>query len=112
LTDTVSVIVNRVTAGTFLREARVAAGLSQRELARRAGVPQPAVSRIERDHVSPRMDTLDRLLKVCGKSLELVDRPGARVDRTLIRERLRMTPGERARRTALEWNEAQPIRRR
>jgi transcriptional regulator with XRE-family HTH domain len=99
-------------AGTLLREARVAAGLSQRELARRAGVPQPAVSRIERDHGSPRVDTLDRLLRACGKAMELVDRPGGGVDRTLIRERLRMSPAERARRTALEWNQTAPIRRR
>ncbi|HEY7536460.1 MAG TPA: helix-turn-helix transcriptional regulator [Gaiellaceae bacterium] len=99
-------------AGTMLREARVAAGLTQRELARRAGVPQPAVSRIERDHGSPRVETLDRLLRACGKALELTDRPGVRVDRTLIRERLAMTPGARARRTALEWNRTASIRRR
>jgi transcriptional regulator with XRE-family HTH domain len=98
-------------AGTMLREARLAAGLSQRELARRAGMPQPAVSRIERDHVSPRVDTLDQLLRACGKALELVDRPGTGVDRTLIQERLRMSPSQRARRTALEWNQTRPIRR-
>jgi transcriptional regulator with XRE-family HTH domain len=98
-------------AGTMLREARVAAGLTQRELARRAGVPQPAVSRIERDHGSPRVETLDRLLRACGKALELTDRPGAGVDRTLIRERLGMTPGARARRVALEWNRTASIRR-
>jgi transcriptional regulator with XRE-family HTH domain len=99
-------------AGTMLREARVAAGLSQRELARRAGVPQPAVSRIERNHGSPRVDTLDRLLRACGKAMELTDRPGASVDRTLILERLEMTPGDRARRTALEWNRTRSVRRR
>jgi transcriptional regulator with XRE-family HTH domain len=87
----------------MLRQARRSAALSQRELARRAGVPQPAVSRIEREHGSPRVDTLDRLLRECGKELEVVERSGLGVDRTLIRERLRLSPGERARLTAEEW---------
>jgi transcriptional regulator with XRE-family HTH domain len=95
----------------MLREARRVSGFSQRELARRAGVPQPAVSRIEREHGSPRVDTLDRLLRQCGKELELVERPGLRVDRTLIRERLRMSPRERARRTAHEWELTRVFRR-
>jgi transcriptional regulator with XRE-family HTH domain len=99
-------------AGTVLREARQRAGFTQRELARAAGMPQPAVSRIERDHVSPRLDTLDVLLRACGLALELVERPGRGVDRTLIRERLRLTPVERARLTAKEWNRTRSIRRR
>ncbi len=99
-------------AGTVLREARRRAGLTQRELARAAGVPQPAVSRIERDHVSPRLDTLDVLLRPCGLALALVERPGHGVDRTLIRERLRLTPVERGRLTAREWNRTRSVRRR
>lgn len=99
-------------AGTLLREARLEAGFSQRTLARRAGVPQPAVSRIERHHGSPRVDTLDRLLRECGKALQLSDRPGLGVDRTLIQERLRLSPGERARLTAREWERTQVFRRR
>ncbi len=90
-------------AGSILREARRAAGLTQRALARRAGLPQPAVSRIERDHASPRFDTLDRLLRACGKELTIMERAGLAVDRTLIRERLRLSPGERARLAAREW---------
>jgi transcriptional regulator with XRE-family HTH domain len=99
-------------AGTILREARLAAGFSQRELARRAAVPQPAVSRIERHHGSPRVDTLDRLLRQCGKALQLSERPGLGVDRTLIHERLRLTPGERARLTTREWERTHAFRRR
>jgi transcriptional regulator with XRE-family HTH domain len=95
----------------MLREARRVAGLTQRELARRAGVPQPAVSRIEREHGSPRVITLDRLLRACGKELQLGQRPGLGVDRTLIRERLRLSPGERARRTAHEWERTRVFRR-
>jgi transcriptional regulator with XRE-family HTH domain len=97
-------------AGGILREARLRAGLTQRELARLAGVPQPAVSRIERDHVSPRIDTLDVLLRACGLALDLVDRPGRGVDRTLIRERLRLSVPDRARLAALEWNRTRAFR--
>jgi transcriptional regulator with XRE-family HTH domain len=99
-------------AGTILREARRRAGLTQRELASTTGVPQPAVSRIERDHVSPRLDTLDVLLRGCGLALDLVDRPGLGVDRTLIRERLRLSPRERAQLTAREWNRTGALRGR
>jgi hypothetical protein len=33
----------------------------------------------------------------------LVERPGLGVDRTLIRDRLRLTPGQRARLAVREW---------
>jgi transcriptional regulator with XRE-family HTH domain len=101
-----------VSAGTILREARHEAALSQRELAHLAGVPQPAVSRIERDHGSPRLDTLDRLLRRCGKVLQLAERPGLGVDRTLIHERLRLSPGARARLAVREWERTRVFRRR
>jgi transcriptional regulator with XRE-family HTH domain len=99
-------------AGAFLKEARRAAGFTQRELARRAGVAQPVLSRIERDHASPRFETLDRLLRECGKGLELVERPGLGVDRTLIRDRLGLSPGQRARLAAREWNRTRAFDRR
>ena len=100
-----------MTAGTILREARREAGLGQRELARRAGVPQPTLSRIERGLTSPRFDTLDRLLRECGRELDLVERAGLGVDRTLVRDRLRLTPGQRARLAAREWRETAAVRR-
>jgi transcriptional regulator with XRE-family HTH domain len=98
-------------AGSILREARLAAGLSQAELAARARIRQPAVSRIERDHISPRLDTFDHLLRACGMELRLVDRAGLGVDRTLIRERLRLTPAERARLAVHEWEATRRFRR-
>ncbi len=86
-----------VNAARVVREARRRAGLSQRAVAIRAGMPQPAVARIERGGVSPRADTLDRLLRASGYTLEPARRPGLGVDRTVIRELLRLTPGGRAR---------------
>jgi transcriptional regulator with XRE-family HTH domain len=89
-------------ARSILLEARRGAGLSQRELSRRSGVPQAAISRIEHGLVSPRTETIDRLLRACGKDVELVERPGAGVDRTLIRALFRLSPGERLRLAARE----------
>lgn len=84
-------------AARTLRHARRRAGLSQRELATRVGVPQPAVARIESGRVRPRVDTLDQLLRACGESLASVDLIGSGVDRTVMRELLKLSPAERAR---------------
>lgn len=53
--------------GATLRARRVAAGLTQRELAARAGVPQPNVSAYEVGRREPTLETaqrLDRALRV------------------------------------------------
>jgi len=91
-----------MSAYRILRYARRKAGLSQRELAERSGVPQPTIARIEAGRVSPRFETLETLLASCGRRLELVRRRGEGVDRTAIRQLLRLTPDERARRAAVE----------
>ncbi|MEX0991163.1 MAG: helix-turn-helix transcriptional regulator [Actinomycetota bacterium] len=96
----------------ILNMARRRAGLTQRELAELAGVPQPTVSRIERGKTVPTFDTLDRLLEACG--MELVVEDQAReddVDRSLIREWLSWTPEQRAVRAAEEWERTAPFRR-
>ena len=82
-------------AARLLRQARRGAGLSQRALAERTGVPQPHIARIESGAVSPRLDTLDVLLSATGSALELGRRIGTGVDRTLIRAALRRSPEER-----------------
>lgn len=69
--------------------------MTQRDLARVTGVPQPAIARIERGVVSPRLGTLERLLAGTGSSLEASPMLGVGVDRTLIRESLLRTPDER-----------------
>jgi transcriptional regulator with XRE-family HTH domain len=98
-------------AAGMLRDARRAAGLSQRALASRAAVPQPTVARIESGVVVPRVDTLDRLLAVCGRALGAVERPGMGVDRTLIRDRLRLSVTDRAHLAVLEWKRTRPFAR-
>jgi transcriptional regulator with XRE-family HTH domain len=86
-----------VDAARTLRDARRRAKLSQRALATRTGIPQPAIARIERGTVVPRVDTLDRLLAGCGEELGTGRRPGFGIDRTPIRALLRLTPAERIR---------------
>lgn len=79
----------------MLRFARGKAGLSQRQLAERAGVPQPTVARIESGAVTPRVDTLDKLLRICGYTLEVERLRGEGVDRTVIDQMLDLPPAER-----------------
>ena len=78
-----------------IRFARLRAGLTQQELARRAGISQPAVARIEGGRVVPRLDTASRLLRECGMSLELIPRAGQGVDRSTIRRMLALSPRQR-----------------
>lgn len=50
----------------LLRDARQRAGLSQRDLAKRARTAQSVVARVERGQTSPSLDTLTRLLQAAG----------------------------------------------
>lgn len=54
-----------------LIQARRRAGLSQRQLAARAHVPQAEVSRIERGLGNPTWKTVTRLLAACGARLRI-----------------------------------------
>ena len=78
-----------------LRDARRLANLTQRQLAERAQVPQATVGRIEAGLITPRVDTLEKLLRAAGQELSAGPRPGIGVDRTQIRELLRLTPRQR-----------------
>jgi transcriptional regulator with XRE-family HTH domain len=64
-----------MTSGALIREARGRHGLSQRRLALRAGASQAWISRLERDEVSPSMESLERLLLVMGEGLRLGSEP-------------------------------------
>ncbi|MBC7344819.1 MAG: helix-turn-helix transcriptional regulator [Clostridia bacterium] len=50
---------------------RAEAGLSQEELARKIGTTQPAIARMESGKMVPRLDSLAKIAKACGKRLEL-----------------------------------------
>lgn len=81
-------------ASVLLKTYRRIAGMTQRDVARRAGVPQSTVARIETGRLSPRLETFERLLRACRYSLSIVP-SGSGLDRTLIREMLALTPAQR-----------------
>lgn len=60
-----------MTAGELLRATRRKHGLTQRQLAIRARTSQAAISRIERDLVSPSVSTLAELLRLMNEELVL-----------------------------------------
>ncbi len=64
-----------MTAATLIRRARTAAGLTQAELAARAGTSQATVSLYERARKDPSAATLDRLLRAAGWRLEAAPMP-------------------------------------
>jgi transcriptional regulator with XRE-family HTH domain len=99
-----------MSAASILGYARRKANLSQRELGRRAGTTQATISRIEDGLVSPRFDTLERLLDVCGFQLQTIPRRGIGIDRGAIRELLRTTPVERARLAVEEARNLEKLR--
>jgi transcriptional regulator with XRE-family HTH domain len=85
-----------MSAGELLRQARRRHGVSQRSLAIRARTTQSAISRIERDRVSPTVETLGELLFLLGEDLELgSEKREWGIDETLVDERLTLTPAER-----------------
>jgi transcriptional regulator with XRE-family HTH domain len=62
----------------LVRDARRAAGITQSELADRAGTAQPAVAAYESGARTPSLSTLGRLLGACEHDVELLARPRVR----------------------------------
>ena len=81
----------------LLREARRQRGWTQAQLAFCAGVAQSVVARWESGRVTPRVDSLRRVLVAAGfePQVELVD--DSSVERDQIAQRLQWTPLERLR---------------
>lgn len=89
-------------AARALRVARMRAGFSQTELARRAGVSPQSINRIERAQTVPRVDTLNHLLAAAGATITITTRPDAALEREPIRELLRTPPRARLGASQLE----------
>jgi transcriptional regulator with XRE-family HTH domain len=85
------------TGADLIREARKRAGLTQRELAERAGSTQSSVARWESARSEPSFANVVRLLRLCGfvldVRLELYD-DGLRDDWAQAQAALRRTPDE------------------
>ena len=100
----------------LLARVRAEAGLSQDELARRAGTSRTAVSAYEHGRKSPSLDTAERLLAGSGYELDAIPRisfsavAGRRGRTQLVPDRLPRLPIERALATvrlplALNWSQ-------
>ena len=90
-----------MTAGQLLRDKRRRHGLTQSQLAARARTSQAAISRLERDLVSPSVGTLRTLLDLMGEELVLDARPiDYGHDPSLLALNLPLSPEQRIARQA------------
>ncbi len=88
-------------AGSLIRLARRAAGLTQEQLARRMNTTQTAIARLERHDSNPRLSTLRRAVEATGARLTLDVQPAPStanddLDVDQLREHLRRSPAQRA----------------
>ncbi|MGA3220706.1 MAG: helix-turn-helix transcriptional regulator [Acidimicrobiales bacterium] len=83
------------TAGALVQLAREEAGLSQRELAQRAGVTQSDIARIETGRREPSIPTIQRILAGAGLELRFRLAPLEDHDRVLLARQARRSPEER-----------------
>lgn len=80
-------------SGEILRRARKLSGLSQSEVARRAGVSQPVISAYERGRREPGLSMLVKLIDATGCDVSIEVRPlrsdaGGGVPRSSLARRL------------------------
>ncbi|HEX2370309.1 MAG TPA: helix-turn-helix transcriptional regulator [Acidimicrobiia bacterium] len=83
-------------SGDLIREARRRAGLTQRQLAERAGKAPSVIGRWERGEVKPPLETVVELIRACGLDLGFgIYESDDGHDLALIQRQLRRTPAER-----------------
>jgi len=93
-------VLEGLTPGELLRQARIRHELSQEQLAIRSGTTQSAIARIERDRVSPSIKTLTALFQAMGEDFVFGARPREwGVDLSLNRRNLEHSPTERLERS-------------
>lgn len=62
----------------LVRQLRERAGLTQELLARATGISKSAIWRLENDHVSPTLETLQRLAEAAGLNIVITLQPRSR----------------------------------
>ena len=100
-----------MSTGSLIREARLAEGLTQAALARRLGITQPAIARLEAAGDEVTVATLQRALNAMGRALVLqaVHRPSS-IDETLLNSTLSLTPDQRLKRFKQWYDGMQSMR--
>lgn len=97
-----------ISTAAIIAQARLKAGLTQRQLAQRMGTSQPAIARLEAGQVSPTLGTVERIAAAAGYELRVelvpllapdpvIEAYKRDVDRSLLRENLGRTVEERLR---------------
>lgn len=96
---------------SLVRDVRLAEGLTQAQLARRLGITQPSVARMEAAGDAITLATLRRALNAMGRALvvQAVEQQPS-YDETLLIENLKLTPAERLRRFSSLYAGAQQLR--
>lgn len=96
--------------GRLLAGARLSAGLTQADLARRLGISQAAVARLEQPQSNPRIATLDRALRATGAELIMSARPREpSIDESLIRQQLALTAAQRLHNLEVTYAQAREL---
>lgn len=80
--------------GQLIRQARVSAGLTQRELAERLGTHQPVIARWEGGSTRPDFDSVVRAVEACGFDLH-VELRSVDHDTVLVKRELAKRPAKR-----------------
>ena len=63
------VAIRGMPAGALIKSIRTQLGMSQQALAKRAGVPQSTISRIEQDRQDPNVSTLQKIMRALSCDL-------------------------------------------
>jgi DNA-binding XRE family transcriptional regulator len=66
------VIGNNQSIGQMIKQARISAGLTQKELAEKLGISEAAISNLERRTTPPSVSTLEKVAAATGKKLVIV----------------------------------------
>ena len=100
-----------MSTGELIRDARKAEGLTQAALARRLGITQPAIARLEAAGDEVTVATLQRALNAMGRALVLqaVERKSS-VDETLLHSTLALSPDERLARFEAWYEDMRALR--
>lgn len=86
----------------LIRVARKRAGLTQAQLAEKAGTSQPAIARWEAGERDPGFGTLQRLIHACDLDMSIALNQADLHDLSLALRTREMTPGQRVE-NMLNW---------
>lgn len=94
----------------LVREARRRAGLTQTELAERAGTTQSAIARLERGVGRPTMERISALVEACGLELQVRLVPSDAHDWSMVEQNVALGTEERVMRALASIRLAEEVR--